>query len=56
MNAHLKEHEGLPNGVPAGYICYRHTVANIHGEQLATSLAHRRSVTRMPSYVIVRWV
>ena len=46
----------LTNELPARYMCYRHTVANIHGDQLATSLAHKRSVTRISSYVLVRWV
>ena len=56
VNAHLRGPEGLPDGLPTSFMCYRHTVANIHGDQLATSLAHRRSITRVSSYVIVRWV
>ena len=54
--AHLRGPEGLPDGLPTSFMCYRHTVANIHGDQLATSLAHRRSITRISSYVMVRWV
>ena len=56
MNAYLRPQDALTNGLPASYNCYRHTVAEIHGDQLATSLAHRRSFSHMSSYVLVRWV
>ena len=51
-----KESEGLDPVLPEGTVCYRHTVANLRGEQLATSVAHKRSSSRVSSYVLVRWV
>ena len=56
VDAHLRGPEGLSDGLPTSFMGYRHTVANLHGDQLATSLAHRHSITRISSYVIVRWV
>ena len=51
-----KESEGLDPVLPEGTVCYRHTVANIRGEQMATSVAHKRSKSRVSSYVLVRLV
>ena len=56
VNACLGPQDALSHEQPASYRCYRHTVANIHGDQLATSVAHRRSSSRNSSYVLVRSV
>ena len=51
-----EESDGLDPVLPQGTVCYRHAVANIRGEQLATSVAHKRSSSRVSSYVLVRLV
>ena len=58
VNAYLGPQDALSNELPPSYRCYRsfrHTVANIHGDQLADSVAHS-SFSRTSSYVLVRWV
>ena len=50
--AYLGPEDALSNELPASYRCYRHTVVNIHSDQLATSVAHRRSFSLSSSYVL----
>ncbi len=51
-----EESEDLEPVLPEGTVCYRHAIASLCGEQLATSVAHKRSSSRVSSYVLVRLV
>ena len=53
VNAYLQPHDDLPNELPAGIMCYLYTVANICGDQLATS-GLTRGASPVSLYVLVR--